>query len=84
MKDTLGGKGANLAEMTKLGLPVPFGFIITTDYCNFFIKSKKHHPSFKKEIKKYISLLEKESGKIFGDKNDPLLISVRLSCLDVC
>ena len=77
MKDILGGKGANLAEMTKLKLPVPSGFTITTDYCNFFIKSKKHHPSFKKELKKHISLLEKNTGKIFGDQNNPLLLSVR-------
>ncbi len=77
-KYILGGKGANLAEMRKLGLSVPPGFIITTSVCSLFYKNKKKIP---KQILKYIQLelkaIEKLTGKKFGDLKNPLLVSVR-------
>ncbi len=76
-KDLLGGKGANLCEMTRMKLPVPPGFIITTQYCNYFLKGKKHHPKFKQELERRILELEKKTGKTFGGTVNPLLISVR-------
>lgn len=78
MKDLLGGKGANLAEMSNLGIPVPAGFTITTEVCNFFYSNKKKLPkSFEKELDDNIKRLEKSSGKVFGDIKNPLLVSVR-------
>ena len=77
-KNVLGGKGANLAEMEKLGLPVPPGFTISTKVCDLFYKNKKKLPSFIfKLIKKELKLIEKTSKKKFGDLNNPLLVSVR-------
>jgi len=77
-KNVLGGKGANLAEMEKLGLPVPPGFTISTKVCDLFYKNKKKLPSFiTKLIKKELKLIEKASKKKFGDLNNPLLVSVR-------
>ena len=77
-KNVLGGKGANLAEMGKLGLPVPPGFTISTKVCDLFYKNKKKLPSFIiKLIKKELKLIEKASKKKFGDLNNPLLVSVR-------
>ena len=77
-KTVLGGKGANLAEMEKLGLPVPPGFTISTKVCDLFYKNKKKLPSFIiKLIKKELKLIEKASKKKFGDLNNPLLVSVR-------
>jgi len=77
-KNFLGGKGANLAEMEKLGLPVPPGFTISTKVCDLFYKNKKKLPSFIiKLIKKELKLIEKASKKKFGDLNNPLLVSVR-------
>jgi len=77
-KNVLGGKGANLAEMEKLGLPVPPGFTISTKVCDLFYKNKKKLPSFIiKLIKKELKLIEKASKKKFGDLNNPLLVSVR-------
>ena len=78
MKDLLGGKGANLAEMSNLGIPVPAGFTITTEVCNFFYSNKKNLPEdFEKELNNNIKQLEKSSGKAFGDVKNPLLVSVR-------
>jgi pyruvate,orthophosphate dikinase len=77
MKDTLGGKGANLAEMTKLGIPVPQGFTITTDVCDLYFKNNGYPQGYEGDLDKYINDLEKETGKKFGDLNDPLLVSVR-------
>ncbi len=78
MRDLLGGKGANLAEMTGLGMPVPQGFTITTEACTQYYKdNKKINESIKKEIMQYVKELEKISGKKFGDKENPLLVSVR-------
>ncbi len=77
-KNILGGKGANLAEMGKLGFPVPSGFTISTEVCELFYKNKKKLiPKVLKEIKKEISNIEKDTGKKFGDLKNPLLVSVR-------
>jgi pyruvate,orthophosphate dikinase len=78
MKSLLGGKGANLAEMVNLKLPVPPGFTITTEVCNYFYKNNKKYPKqLRPQVKAALSKMEKELGKKFGDKNDPLLVSVR-------
>jgi pyruvate, orthophosphate dikinase len=77
-KQILGGKGANLAEMTSIGLPVPPGFTITTQCCDAYYKAgKKMPPGLMDDIKANIALLEKELGKKFGDDKFPLLVSVR-------
>ena len=78
MRDLLGGKGANLAEMTSIGLPVPPGFTITTETCADFYNHKKRLPKgLMDEIKRQMKSLEKQRGRKFGDKKDPLLVSVR-------
>jgi len=78
MKSLLGGKGANLAEMSKIGLPVPPGFTITTEACIHYIEiGEKLEESLKESIFKHLDDLEDEIGKDFGDVNDPLLVSVR-------
>ncbi|MCC6491539.1 MAG: pyruvate, phosphate dikinase [Pirellulales bacterium] len=77
-KQLLGGKGANLAEMTSIGLPVPPGFTITTEVCDLYYKhGKKLPPGLMDEVRKDVATLEKELGKKFGDTNNPLLVSVR-------
>ena len=77
-KNILGGKGANLAEMRRIGLPVPPGFIISTDVCHLFYKNKKKlNSKIIKEINKQLCLIEREVKKKFGDLNNPLLVSVR-------
>lgn len=78
MKNLLGGKGANLAEMVKIGLPVPAGFTITTEVCTYFYQNKKRYPKeLKKQVETALKSTEKEMGAKFGDKNNPLLVSVR-------
>ncbi len=77
MKNLLGGKGAGLAEMTKIGLPVPPGFIITTEVCKEYQKTKKIDEDLTSEILEHLHKLEEKAGKIFGDKTNPLLVSVR-------
>ncbi len=78
MKNLLGGKGANLAEMTKLGLPVPQGFTITTEACTkYYEDGKKINEKIKNEIFENIKKLEEITGKKFGDTENPLLVSVR-------
>ncbi len=78
MKDVLGGKGAGLAEMTNIGIPVPPGFTITTEVCNYYYKHNKKLPSsFDEQFKNAITKLEKASNKKFGDNKNPLLVSVR-------
>ncbi len=77
MRDLLGGKGANLAEMTSLGLPVPPGFTITTETCNQYLEAGDCPQGFFKELDEKLEELEKLTGKRFGDAHDPLLISVR-------
>ncbi len=78
MKNLLGGKGANLAEMTSIGLPVPRGFTVTTEACtNYYESGKKISEDIKNEIFDKLSELEKITGKKMGDINNPLLVSVR-------
>src|SRR3972149_310895 len=78
MKELLGGKGAGLAEMTNIGLPVPAGFTITTEVCELYYRNnKKCPPGLEAEVAKNIARLEKLVGKRLGDREDPLLISVR-------
>jgi len=78
-KKLLGGKGANLCEMTQIGLPVPPGFVITTEACLDHLEQKKSglNPELAKEIRAAMAELEKETGKKFGDADNPLLVSVR-------
>ena len=77
-KNILGGKGANLAEMGRLGLPVPPGFIISTEVCDLFYKNKKKLPTqLIKKINVELKNIEKLTGKKFGDLKNPLLVSVR-------
>lgn len=78
MKKLLGGKGANLAEMKKIGLPVPDGFTITTEACNqYYVDGKKISDDIKSQILEALEGLQKKTGKVLGDVNDPLLVSVR-------
>ena len=78
MRNLLGGKGANLAEMTKIGLPVPFGFTITTEACNeYYRNGGKLGEELISEIKEKLSELENVTGKTFGSTTNPLLVSVR-------
>jgi pyruvate,orthophosphate dikinase len=78
MKDLLGGKGANLAEMSALGLPVPPGFTITTEACTHFYANGRRHPdSLPAEVGKALARVEQLTGKRFGDAANPLLVSVR-------
>ena len=78
MRDILGGKGANLAEMTKIGLPVPFGFTVSTEACNrYYAEDKEISPEIVDEIKEKLKELEQVTGKNLGDAKNPLLVSVR-------
>lgn len=77
MKDQLGGKGANLAEMTNIGLPVPPGFTISAEVSDYYTKHQKYPPSLKKEVEKNLEKVEKAIGRKFGDSKNPLLVSVR-------
>ncbi len=78
MRELLGGKGANLAEMTKIGLPVPQGFTISTEACTqYYEDGRKINDSIQAEIMEYIDKMEQITGKRFGDKENPLLVSVR-------
>ncbi|CAG0940799.1 pyruvate, orthophosphate dikinase [Candidatus Brocadiaceae bacterium] len=78
MKELLGGKGANLAEMVNIGLPVPAGITITTEVCTYYYKNKNTYPKeLAKQVKEGVKKIEKEMGKKFGDAKNPLLLSVR-------
>jgi len=78
MKNLLGGKGANLAEMAKLGIPVPAGLTITTDVCTYYYNNDQLFPNnLEEELKEALQKVESDMGKKFGDLNDPLLLSVR-------
>ncbi len=78
MKNLLGGKGANLAEMTNLGLPIPQGFIVTTEACtDYYNSGKKITDEIRSQIFASLAILEEEQGKKFGDTENPLLVSVR-------
>src|SRR6476619_6974909 len=78
MRNLLGGKGAGLAEMAGLGLPVPPGFTITTDVCTFYYANKEQYPKdLQAQVEKGLAQVGKLTGKVFGDKKNPLLVSVR-------
>src|ERR1035441_4725249 len=77
LKDLLGGKGANLAEMTNIGLPVPPGFIITTEACRYYLEQGSTPAGLDEEIATHLDELEKSIGRKLGDPADPLLVSVR-------
>ncbi|CAN5430018.1 pyruvate, phosphate dikinase [soil metagenome] len=83
MKPLLGGKGANLAEMTRIGLPVPPGFTITTEVCTYFSENKRTYPKgLEAEVETALAKVEKSVGKKLGDKERPLLVSVRSGARD--
>ncbi|MDA1190691.1 MAG: pyruvate, phosphate dikinase [Candidatus Poribacteria bacterium] len=83
MRELLGGKGANLAEMCRIGLPVPPGFTITTAVCTYFVDHKGAYPNgVEEQVKESLDLMEQESGKTFGDPNNPMLVSVRSGARD--
>jgi len=78
MKDLLGGKGANLAEMSKAGVPVPPGFTLTTEVCRLYYENSLEVPAaIDRQLEKHVAMIEKAVGKKFGDPSDPLLVSVR-------
>jgi len=77
LKELLGGKGANLAEMTGLGVPVPFGFTITTEVCDLFLKNGAYPEGFAEQLEDNLNLLEARMGKKLGDEKNSLLVSVR-------
>jgi pyruvate,orthophosphate dikinase len=78
MKNLLGGKGANLAEMTSIGLPVPAGFTITTEVCTTYYDNDRNYPAtLAAEVEENLARVEKLMGKKFGDSTNPLLVSVR-------
>ncbi|HOC39641.1 MAG TPA: PEP/pyruvate-binding domain-containing protein, partial [Thermodesulfobacteriota bacterium] len=78
MKDLLGGKGANLAEMTRLGIPVPAGFTISTAVCTAYYKSNKSYPAgLQAEVERALRNVERIMKATFGDEHNPLLVSIR-------
>ena len=77
MKDLLGGKGANLAEMTRLGLPVPPGFTLTTETCLYYLEHEGYPENYEQELEDKLQELEQNMGQKFGNVEDPLLVSVR-------
>src|SRR5205809_5067227 len=78
MKTLLGGKGANLAEMTRIGLPVPPGFTITTDVCAYYYQNKKSYPKeLDSQVRSGVEFIEKTLAKKIADLENPLLVSVR-------
>ncbi len=78
MKNLCGGKGANLGQMTKLGLPIPQGFTVTTEACTYYYQNgEKLSSDIIEEVKKAMKKLEEITGKEFGNPNNPLLVSVR-------
>src|SRR4051812_44939870 len=83
MKPLLGGKGANLAEMCRIGLPVPPGFTITTEVCTYYYDNRRTYPpALKAQMQAGVAALERQTGKKFGDLKDPLLVSVRSGARD--
>src|SRR5215210_4410223 len=77
-RELLGGKGVGLAEMTRLGVPVPAGFTVTTDACRAYMRNGNALPdALEPEIEEHLRALEQKTGKRFGDTQDPLLVSVR-------
>ena len=85
MKNLLGGKGANLAEMANLGVSVPPGFTITTEVCTYYYQHKGNYPKgLKEKVQQAIAKIEKLMGKKFGDPDNPLLVSVRSALAVLC
>ena len=83
MRELLGGKGANLAEMASIGLPVPPGFTISTEVCTYYYDHEKRYPTaLKKEILTALKRIETQLGKRFGTRQNPLLVSVRSGARD--
>src|SRR5262245_65093727 len=83
MRALLGGKGANLAEMTRIGLPVPPGFTITTEVCTYYYDNKRTYPkALTTQVHSGVAFIEKLLGKKFGDSEKPLLVSVRSGARD--
>src|SRR6195256_6970941 len=83
MKPLLGGKGANLHEMTRIGLPVPPGFTITTEVCTYFYDNKKQYPpELEAQVASALAKIEKSVSKKLGDRANPLLLSVRSGARD--
>src|SRR5580700_9065795 len=83
MKPLLGGKGANLAEMTNIGLPVPAGFTITTEVCTYFYQNgRKFPPELRDQLTEALQRIEKSMGTKFGDATNPLLLSCRSGARD--
>src|SRR5215211_7518085 len=83
MKPLLGGKGANLAEMCRIGLPVPPGFTITTEVCTYYYANKRTYPpALRAQMQAGIADIERQTGKTFGDLTNPLLVSVRSGARD--
>src|SRR5687768_3912589 len=83
MKPLLGGKGANLAEMCRIGLPVPPGFTITTDVCTYYYANKRTYPSaLRAQMEAGVASIEGQTSKKFGDLKNPLLVSVRSGARD--
>jgi pyruvate,orthophosphate dikinase len=83
MKPLLGGKGANLAEMCRIGLPVPPGFTITTEVCTYYYANKRSYPStLRGQMEAGVAALEQQTRKTFGDLKNPLLVSVRSGARD--
>src|SRR5947207_15582223 len=82
-KALLGGKGANLAEMCRIGLPVPAGFTVTTEVCTYFYDNKRTYPAaLRAQMEAGIAALEQQTGKKFGDLTNPLLVSGRSGARD--
>ncbi|MGY4592759.1 phosphoenolpyruvate synthase/pyruvate phosphate dikinase [Bradyrhizobium sp. GM22.5] len=78
MKNLLGGKGANLAEMSNLGLPVPPGFTVTTEVCTYYYdRGRSYPPELRQEVEKALAFVGRLTGRTFGDAENPLLVSVR-------
>jgi pyruvate,orthophosphate dikinase len=77
MAGLMGGKGANLAEMTRLGLPLPTGFTLTTELCREFLREGRLPASLPEQIRHAVTQMEARTGRIFGAPTDPLLVSVR-------
>src|SRR5256885_14106541 len=83
MKPLLGGKGANLAEMCRIGLPVPPGFTISTEVCTYYYENKRSYPApLRAQMEAGIASIEQQTGKKFGDLKNPLLVSVRSGARD--
>ena len=76
-KGLYGGKGANLIKMTQMGIPVPLGFVVTTEACRYFMETGDFPEGFEDDLKEMVAMLEQKTGRIFGDVDNPLIVSVR-------